>query len=262
MVDGLSGTPARLQLVGTGPRNERSGQRRAVLVDHHPLWLHALELALASVSVDVVGTAGTLQEAKVLIEELRPDLVIVEGAIKEGETTGLTWLAEINERFQEIKLVVLSASNDLADVNAALDNGAAAYVVKTANPYDLTVAVRQVYEPSIYLFGNWANNGRTPKISPNRDAGLTRRELEILQFTAEGLSNDHIAQQLWVTVQTVKFHLSNIYRKLGVSNRTTAARQAHLRGLLTESRPELRHGHPASASATVTLEERSATTRL
>jgi DNA-binding NarL/FixJ family response regulator len=244
----MNATTAWVQAAGAVA--QKPGRRRAVLVDQHPLWLLALGQTLASASVDVVGTAGTLVAARRLIEELRPDLVIVEGAMREGETTGLAWLAEINERFQGIKLIVLSASDDLADVNAALNSGAAAYVVKTANPYDLTVAVRQVYEPSIYLFRKWQNGRRTiPQPSSNANAGLTRREVEILELAAEGLSNDQIAKQFWVTVQTVKFHLSNIYRKLGVSNRTTAARQAQLRGLLPEPGPELRQENGANLPA-------------
>jgi DNA-binding CsgD family transcriptional regulator len=70
-----------------------------------------------------------------------------------------------------------------------------------------------------------------PLKSPE-DVGLTRRELEILQLVAEGDSNAQLARMLWITEQTVKFHLSNIYRKLGVSNRTEAGRWAQLNGLL------------------------------
>jgi DNA-binding CsgD family transcriptional regulator len=72
-----------------------------------------------------------------------------------------------------------------------------------------------------------------PLKSPD-DAGLTRRELEILKLVAEGDSNAQLAKMLWVTEQTVKFHLSNIYRKLGVSNRTEASRWAQLHGLLDQ----------------------------
>ena len=69
------------------------------------------------------------------------------------------------------------------------------------------------------------------------DLGLTARELEILGLVAEGASNSSIARQLWVTEQTVKFHLSNVYRKLGVANRTEASHRAHVNGLLDATQP-------------------------
>ena len=78
-----------------------------------------------------------------------------------------------------------------------------------------------------------------PATTPTKDLfGLTKRELQILRLTAEGLSNRLIAKRLWVTEQTVKFHLSNTYRKLGVSNRTEASRKAQLSGLLRLNRTE------------------------
>jgi DNA-binding CsgD family transcriptional regulator len=77
----------------------------------------------------------------------------------------------------------------------------------------------------------------TPVQSDAGEAGLTRREREILQLVAEGHSNAQLARMLWVTEQTVKFHLSNIYRKLDVANRTEASRWAQLNGLLSAAAP-------------------------
>ncbi|MGH3033298.1 MAG: helix-turn-helix domain-containing protein, partial [Gaiellaceae bacterium] len=107
---------------------------------------------------------------------------------------------------------------------------------KMAHPDDITSAIRQVFEHSIYFVG-----GQLPAVAsgPVLDSslGLTRRELEILQLVAEGHSNAELARRLWVTEQTVKFHLSNVYRKLNVSNRTEASRWAQLHGLLSRSAP-------------------------
>src|SRR5262249_2595781 len=111
---------------------------------------------------------------------------------------------------------------------------ASAYCVKSADPEDLAAAIRQSFEHSIYLA-----SGRFPTPAPEAvwdgQVGaqeLTRREREILQLVAEGHSNSQLARMLWVTEQTVKFHLSNIYRKLNVTNRTEASRWAQLHGLL------------------------------
>ena len=103
-------------------------------------------------------------------------------------------------------------------------------MIKTADPEDFASAVRQSFEPSVFL----PIAAGTPEQGGMRDEDvpLTRRELEILRLAAEGRSNAELARQLWVTEQTVKFHLSNIYRKLGVANRTEAARWAQRNGLL------------------------------
>jgi two-component system response regulator DesR len=206
-----------------------------VVVDHHPLWLQAIEQALVAASVEVVATTTSLQEATELVEQFEPDLVVVELAIRRGETTGSSWLSAISTRFPELKVIVLSSSDDPAEIEAALASGASIYVVKRAHPADVAVAVRQVYDRSLYLESRSDSGQLAAPKARAEEFGLTKRELEILQLTAEGLSNSLIAKQLWVTEQTVKFHLSNIYTKLGVSNRTAASRVAQLNGLLDEA---------------------------
>ena len=134
---------------------------------------------------------------------------------------------------------MLSRHHDPAHIDAALAAGAAAYIVKTAHPDDVASAVRQAFDHSVYLPGGPLAVGEplAPEAQPARAArpgGLTRRELEILRLVAEGHSNSQLARMLWVTEQTVKFHLSNVYRKLGVANRTEASRWAQVNGLLDD----------------------------
>jgi len=210
------------------------GHRRAVLVDPHPLWLDAVEEVLARVPVAVAGKTTSFDEASHLIEELQPDLVVAEIATPEHDSHGRSWLAAVLQRSPSLKAIVLSISDDPGDVNAALAAGAAAYVVKKAHPDDLAVAVRQTFESSIYFGASASTKDVAPSHEPQLDhPELTRRELEILRLVAEGFSNAELAKMLWVTEQTVKFHLSNIYRKLNVSNRTEAGRWAQLNGLLS-----------------------------
>jgi DNA-binding NarL/FixJ family response regulator len=214
-------------------------QRTALVVDHHPLWLAAIEQVLKAESIEVVAATTSLRKATELVEQFEPDLVVVEVAVDEGETSGLSWLKEISERFTRLKVIVLSSSDDPAGIEAALAGGASVYVVKRAHPADVAVAVRQLYDRSLYMGrGQGSDQPSTPQTNQRQqDFGLTKRELEILQLTAEGLSNSLIAKQLWVTEQTVKFHLSNIYSKMGVSNRTAAGRLAQLQGLLEAPGP-------------------------
>ena len=205
----------------------------AVLVDQHPLWLDAVEQVLERVQVQAVGKAGTFTDGTRLIEEFRPEILVAEISLSDSDEDGLAWLREIRQRFAALKIIVLSNSNDSAVIDAVLAMGAVAYVLKRAHPDDLAVAVRQSYEHSIYLPDS--RNGRERSLVNGHveHLDLTRRELEILRLVAEGLSNAELARMLWVTEQTVKFHLSNIYRKLKVSNRTEASRWAQLNGLLS-----------------------------
>jgi DNA-binding NarL/FixJ family response regulator len=141
-------------------------------------------------------------------------------------------LRETLERFQT-KVIVLTASPDAEYIEAALACGASAYVLKTAHPDDLRATVRQAFRHSIYLPRRSAPRTGVASELQQNPHDLTRRELEILYLVAEGHSNAKLAKMLWVTEQTVKFHLSNIYRKIGVANRTEASRWAQVNGLLS-----------------------------
>lgn len=208
------------------------GAFNAVVLDPHPLWLDALEVVLARVGATVVAKTTSAREALAAIERHRPQLLTLELDNQPGEPTGLDVLRRAKEVVPSLRAIVLSAHHDTDHIDAALAAGAAAYVVKTAHPDDVASAVRQAFEHSVYLAGTPSPPTRA---ATKRPGGLTRRELEILRLVAEGHSNAQLARMLWVTEQTVKFHLSNVYRKLEVSNRTEASRWAQVNGLLTES---------------------------
>jgi len=122
---------------------------------------------------------------------------------------------------------MLSASTSQELIAAALRQGASAYLTKSLDPTDLPSTLRQVLEGKVPVTSNVAVEG-----VGGGAAGLTGRERAILQALARGLTNDEIARELWVTQQTVKFHLTNIYRKLGAKNRTQAMRLAQQRGFV------------------------------
>jgi DNA-binding NarL/FixJ family response regulator len=214
-----------------------SPERTAVIVDEHPLWLESVELAVGRANIAVAARATVPSDALGHIETLGPDLVVTGLKTPDGEMDGIEFVRRVRERAPTTRVVVLSMFDDAAHIDAALDAGAHAYVLKTTHPDDLIAAIRQAFNHSIYLA-----SGRAPVANGSGDAGethgLTRRELEILKLVAEGHSNAQVARLLWVTEQTVKFHLSNVYRKLGVANRTEASRFAQLRGLLAPAKPE------------------------
>jgi NarL family two-component system response regulator LiaR len=152
-----------------------------------------------------------------------------------AQLDGIPCVKRVREGFPNVQVIVLSGFEDEPTIESALAAGAAAYVVKTAHPHDLATAIRQVFDPSLYLAGG--KIGRRSLSGRNGHPDLTRREREILRLLAQGLSNSALANKLWVTEQTIKFHLSNIYRKLGVANRTEASRWAQVHGLLDDGMP-------------------------
>ena len=213
--------------------------RTGVILDGHPLWAEGVEGVLRRVGVDIVGKATTGSEALALVQRMRPDLLVTDIGAADGDRAGLTCLREARQRVPELRAVVLSLSDDTKEIDAALQAGAAAYVLKSAHPDDLASAVRQAFAHSVYFAAPAAvwNGQAVDHGAESADrAELTKREREILQLASEGYSNAQLAGMLWVTEQTVKFHLSNVYRKLNVSNRTEAARWAQLHGLVATSR--------------------------
>jgi DNA-binding NarL/FixJ family response regulator len=217
--------------------------RTAVVLDDQPLWLEALEQLLSRAGVQVVGKTNRSDEALALVDEYRPDVLIASADSTDVMSDGIDCVRRTREQFPGVKSVVLSAGDDQLQIQAAFEAGASVYCVKRAAAEDLAVAIRQAFDHSIYLASAYnaqkdaAERSTAPATPLDGAAELTRREIEILQLVSEGHSNSALAKMLWVTEQTVKFHLSNIYRKLNVSNRTEASRWAQLHGLLPASAP-------------------------
>ena len=208
----------------------------AVLLDRQPLWLEAVELVLARIDVRVAGKATTPTQALGLVGAHRPDILVTGVTMPAGEIDGIECVLKARELVPGLRAVVLSAHTETEYIDRALDAGAVAYVVKSAHPDDLASAIRQAFQHSVYFAGSRPAPAAAawPPPESSEVAELTRREREILQLVAEGHSNATLAKMLWVTEQTVKFHLSNVYRKLDVANRTEAARWAQLNGLLPD----------------------------
>jgi DNA-binding NarL/FixJ family response regulator len=210
-------------------------RRTAVLVDQHPLWLAAIEPVVSKIGIEVVGRTTSSNEGLRLVAEHRPDILVTGLAMRPGDIDGIALVRQAREKAPDVRPIVISMYDDVAHIDAALEAGAVAYVIKTAHADDIGSAIRQAFTHSIYLAGARPSHQPEPARLGNAP-DLTRREREILQLVAEGHSNAQLARRLWVTEQTIKFHLSNIYRKLDVANRTEASRWAQLNGLLAPTR--------------------------
>lgn len=210
------------------PTKARPRPLTTVVLDRDPIWSQAVEQVLERLHINVVGKASSPKRALALISERKPDLLIAEIETGDSEIDGIACLRQARARMPDLTTIVFSRSDDREQILAAFSAGALAYVHKKTHPDDLAMAIRQLFfEHSIHLAEDRITN-------PQRQTPLSPRQTEILQLVAEGLSTADMARKLWVTEQTVKFHLGNIYRKLGVSNRTAAARWAYEQGLLAE----------------------------
>jgi DNA-binding NarL/FixJ family response regulator len=219
----------------------QSDRHTAVLVDEHPLWLDAVARVLARMDVTVVASSTSPRDALTLLGEHQPSLVVIGLDGHESDVDALAFLRSARARLPEIRAIVLSAYREPERIDAALQAGAVAYVLKTVEADDLAYAMRQAFTHSVYVAATAPAPAQLRSHATAPAPGVTRRETDILRLVAEGHSNAEVARRLWIAEQTVKFHLSNIYRKLNVSNRTEASRWAQLHGLLA--------GQPAGARA-------------
>jgi DNA-binding NarL/FixJ family response regulator len=202
--------------------------------------LHGIRDALLhSGAVDVVGLAHSGAEVVPLIEQHGPDVVLLDHHMPGVD--GITCLHEIKRRWPTLKVVMLSASEDPKQIAEALSAGASAYIGKRINPRDLASALRQVVAGVVYQRSEHdADPVPAAAVAPAAaDGGLTPREQMILEAVARGLSTKVISRELWISEKTVKFHLTNIYRKLNVHNRTGAMRHAIEHNLLPLERRQV-----------------------
>ena len=200
---------------------------RVLIADDHPLFLVGVCATLeADGGFEVVGEAHSGPEVLPLAGRTQPDVVLLDMVMPGID--GLGCLDRLRDRYPEIIVVMFADVADPAQINAAFVRGAKGFIVKSVRVADFPVAVRQTIEGTAYQALG------LPALSPESvaaDAGLTTRELEILRRLIHGLSNKDIADELSIAEQTVKFHLTSLYRKLGIRSRTQAARWAHENGI-------------------------------
>lgn len=201
---------------------------RVVIASQRPLFIAGSQAVLeADDGFEVVAAATTAGDTVAAVVEHLPDVVLVDADPRDGRW--LTLVRRIQSRSSRAAVVLISEARDLAHAQAAAVVGAYGYIVANLDFRDVPAAIRLAARESAYFArGLPALDGAATA----RGAGLTSRELIVLRGAARSLSNREIAGELWVTEHTVKFHLTNIYRKMGVTNRIDAVRWAARRGLV------------------------------
>lgn len=205
---------------------------KVLIADDHPLVLVGIRRTLESnEDIEIVGEAHSGRELLALVERRCPDIVLTD--LRMPGMPGEECIAQIVQRWPHVKVVVLSVSDDPATVQGVLAAGATAFVVKSVKAMDVASVLRQVSSGGAIFrpapTGPPTGDGHEALVSQR--PGLTERETAILEAIARGLTTKAISTELWVSEHTVKFHLTNIYRKLGVNNRSGAVRYAIENGI-------------------------------
>ncbi|BCX02846.1 MAG: DNA-binding response regulator [Candidatus Roseilinea sp.] len=213
---------------------------RLILVDDHVMLRQGTaELLRREPDLQVVAEAGNGQEALELAHALKPDIVVMD--IRMPVLNGIEATRHIRRSLPEVQVLVLTAHDDDQYVFSLLQAGASGYLLKTAPVSELVKAIRQVkagespLSPQIArkVVAHMRGDARPPTSDDGSVDALTPRELEVLQMLARGMSNQAIAEALYISDRTVQAHLTNIFAKMQVTSRLDAVLTAIRRGWLT-----------------------------
>jgi DNA-binding NarL/FixJ family response regulator len=209
------------------------GTIKVILAEDHGLMRDAVRIVFEETEgMDLVGEVANGNDLLPLMAGVPCDFVLLDVQLPGPD--GLACLEALAKHHPQVKVAMLSAVEDPQVIESAFRRGARGYILKSVNPFDLPAAIRQMVDESVIHRSLGGQNGSAP---PARPAGLSKKEIEVLVQLCHGYTNKQIATHLWLSEQTVKFHLSNIYRKLEIKNRTEALRYAYEHDLAAISAP-------------------------
>jgi DNA-binding NarL/FixJ family response regulator len=201
---------------------------RAVVADDHPAVLRSVCDVLIDAGVDVVGRASNGEEAAAKIEATRPTVAVVD--VKMPRLTGIELAAQVSRTTPETGVILYTAYGDRALLSEALDSGVRGFVLKESPLQDLKRAVDMVAGGAVYVDPVLA--GVLASAESERLPQLTKREREVLRLLADGLSNEEIGKQLFLSPETVRTHVQKAMRRLEADTRTQAVALALRKSLI------------------------------
>jgi DNA-binding NarL/FixJ family response regulator len=203
---------------------------RLVLIEDHQALREGLELLLGRAGIEVLGTAGTAAEGRRLVERWDPDVSLID--IRLGEDSGIELTAQLIDADPERRIMLYTGSNDLDLLISGLDSGARGYALKDGTQGELTAALATVAEGGTYV---------DPRLHPallSRRATqtqkmLSKREREIMDLLAQGLTGEQVAERLFLSPETIKTHIRNAMNKLEAHTRVHAIAIALREGFIS-----------------------------
>lgn len=209
---------------------------KIVIVDDHVLFREGLAAIIRrEPDIEIAGMAGTVQEAVETAHSVKPDIVLMDFNLPDG--SGVEATRTILEEFPACKVIFLTMSEQDDDLFAAIRSGAKGYLLKNMQPIDLVAAIRSVQDGesalargmTLRLMDELSRSENNARPSENT---LTLRELDVLRAIATGMSNQEIGKQLYISENTVKFHVHSLLAKLNLTDRKEAANFAREHGLV------------------------------
>jgi len=199
---------------------------KILLVDDHTVVRSGLsKFLMVNKDLKLVGEASDGSEAIQMVALHKPDVVLMD--LMMPGVDGITATREIHQKYPKVKIIALTSFAEQNMVQGALQAGATSYLQKNVSAKELGIAIRSAYEGKMTLSPEaaqvLANSVAQPQIHGEQ---LTERERDVLKCMADGLSNNEIAEKLVISLGTVKFHVSNIFHKLGVESRVEAVKLA------------------------------------
>jgi DNA-binding NarL/FixJ family response regulator len=196
---------------------------RLLLAEDHPVVRAGLERLLGNeADIELVGAAADGAEAVELAGELRPDVVLMDLSMPVMDGIEATRRI-VSAHDSAVSVVVLTSFADREQVIEALDAGASGYLLKDAEPEELVRGIRAAARGEAPLAPRAAREVLAARSEPRPDADLSTREREVLVLVARGLPNKRIARELEISEKTVKAHLTSVFQRIGVTDRTQAA---------------------------------------
>ncbi len=202
---------------------------RVLLADDHTMLRQSLRRALTENGLDVVGEAGDGEEAARLAIELQPDVVLMD--VSMPVLDGVEATRVIRDRAPGVQVVILTMHADKGVLDRAIRAGAVGYLVKDCTMEEVVRTVQQAASGETSLSAELAEAMLAEAVQP-AESIITRREEEVLQLIAEGLSTTEVATKLFISVKTVKNHLASVYQKLDSRDRTQAVVRAVKMGII------------------------------
>jgi two-component system, NarL family, nitrate/nitrite response regulator NarL len=201
---------------------------RVVVVDDHPMFRAGLiQTVTVDQDVSVVGEGSSAAEAVELVRSLQPDILLLDARM---EDSGVDRIGDVLAAHPQVRVIMVTASEDDSDVARALEAGVSGYVLKGIAGTEMRAILRSVSQGESYIPQDMVGRllsilraGQASSVRQEPVANLSGQETQVLQALALGLNNREIGARLGVTERTVKFHLSNAFTKLKVRNRVEAS---------------------------------------